>query len=111
MDGGLVVGAVLLSADGASWPVYDAAGGFSARRSGSLGLSDWARCALTTAANAKQIEKIAARLADFMLRPVSGALSMPTTMVPPSGAPAGPHKRPDGENIKNRPDPRAASHS
>ena len=87
MDGGLFVGAVLLSAGGASWPVYDGGGGFSARCSGSLGLSDRASCAFAAAANAKHIEKIAAWLADFMLSPLfQGALSMPTTLVPPSGA-------------------------
>src|SRR5262249_60958254 len=73
MDKELAVAAVLLSAGDASWLMPGVAGvGAAARLSRSLALSDSASCALAVAANAKQAEKITARLPDVMLRPPPG---------------------------------------
>jgi hypothetical protein len=69
MDDALAVAAAPLSAGGASSLVPGVRGGAAGRVSRSLGLSDSASCALAAAANAKQTEKITARLPDFMLRP------------------------------------------
>jgi hypothetical protein len=70
MDNELAVAAVLLSAAGASSLMPGVGGvGAAARLSRSLALFGSASCALAVAANAKQAEKITARLADVMLRP------------------------------------------
>jgi hypothetical protein len=70
MDNELAVAAVLLFAGGASWlmPEVEGVGG-AARLSRSLVLSDSGSCAFAVAENAKQTEKITARLPAFMLRP------------------------------------------
>src|SRR6516164_6942930 len=73
MDNELAVAAVLLSAGDASSLIPGVGGlGAAARLSRSLALSDSASCALAVAANAKQTEKITARLLEFMLRPQHG---------------------------------------
>ena len=73
MDNELAVAAVLLSAGDASSLMPGVGGvGAAARLSRSLALSDSASCALAVAANAKQTEKIAASLADVILRPQHG---------------------------------------
>src|SRR5262245_15712235 len=70
MDNELPVAAVLLSTGDASSPMPGVGGvGPVARLSGSLAASNSASCALALAANAKQTEKITARLSDLMLRP------------------------------------------
>jgi hypothetical protein len=69
MDNELAVAAVLLSAGASSLMPGVGGVGPAARLSGSLALSDSASCALAVAANAKQIEKITAKLPDVMVRP------------------------------------------
>jgi len=69
MDNELAVAAVLLSAGASSLMPGVGGVGPAARLSGSLALSDSASCALAVAANAKQIEKITAKLPDVLVRP------------------------------------------
>src|SRR5262245_19327827 len=76
VDNELAVAAVLLSAGDASSLMPGVGGvGAAAGLSRSLALSDSASCALAVAANAKQTEKITARLPDVMLRPQPADIS------------------------------------